>query len=92
MIGKGDVQQLIPQSLGHDVPGWMAQFFPGLGPDSVGRDYDDVAALALENVFNSPLEKREQLAGASRSAVFGDWQHAKEVRGVIAAVRGRVGA
>jgi hypothetical protein len=92
VIGKDDVQQLVPASLWHDVLGWMAQLFPGLGPDSVCRDYGDVAALALENVFEKPLEKLEQLAGASRSAVFGDWQHAKEVRGIIAGVRSRVGA
>ena len=92
ILAKEDVHKLVPAGLWHDVLGWMAQLFPGLGPDSVCRDYGDVPALALENVFDRPVEELERLVATSRSGVFVDWQHSKEIRGIISGVRSRLGA
>ena len=59
------------------------RLFPGLGPDSICRDFGDVPALALETVFNQPLETFEKLFLRSRSLIVLDWNLNREIHTAI---------
>ena len=75
--------QWIPPELWYDTLGLIIRLFPGLGPDSVCRDFGDVPALALETVFNQPLEALEKLLIRSRSLILIDWNLNREVHTAI---------
>ena len=47
------------------------------------RDFGDVPALALETVFNQPLEALEKLLIRSRSLILIDWNLNREVHTAI---------
>ena len=72
-----------PAELWHETLGTIVRLFPGLGPDSVCKDFGDVPSLALETVFNKPLEELEKLLVRSRSLLFIDWNANREVHSVI---------
>jgi hypothetical protein len=74
---------LLPMELWCDTLGLVASLFPGLGPDSVCKDFGDVPPLALETVFNRPLEEFEKLLVRSRSLIVTDWDSNQEIRGAI---------
>jgi hypothetical protein len=73
----------IPSELWYDTLGALIRLFPGIGPDSVCRDFGDVPALALETVFNQPLETLEKLLVRSRSLILIDWNLNREVHTAI---------
>jgi hypothetical protein len=75
--------QLMPPALWHDTLGLIASLFPGLGPDSVCRDFGDAPPLALETVFNRPLEELEKLLLRSRSLIVTDWSSNQEIHAAI---------
>jgi hypothetical protein len=75
--------RLLPQELWCDTLGAIVCLFPGVGPDSVCRDFGDVPALALETVFNRPLEALENLLVRSRSLILIDWSFNREVNTAI---------
>ena len=82
--------ELLPAELWHHTLAAMVCLFPGIGPDSYCKDYGDAPALALEVVFNKPLEEFEQLLIRSRSLVVIDWQANREVHSAIRDVLDRV--
>lgn len=75
--------QWIPPELWYETLGTIIRLFPGIGPDSVCRDFGDVPALALETVFNQPLEAWEKLLIQSRSLIVIDWNLNREVHSAI---------
>jgi hypothetical protein len=77
--------RLIPMELWCDTLGLLVSLFPGMGPDSVCRDFGDVPALALEAVFNRPLEDLEKLLVRSRSLIVIDWTYNQEIASAIQA-------
>ena len=77
--------QLMPAGLWHDTLAFIISLFPGLGPDSVCRDFGDVPPLALETVFNRPLEELEKLLLRSRSLIVTDWTSNQEIHAAIRA-------
>jgi hypothetical protein len=84
-LSPDEAFQLLPAELWYDTLGLILRLFPGAGPDSVCRDYGDVPALALETVFNQPLEDLEKLLIRSRSLILIDWNFNREIS---AAIRG----
>jgi len=75
--------QLLPRELWYDTLGVIVRLLPGAGPDSACRDYGDVPALALETVFNKPLEELDKLVVRSRSLILIDWNFNREINGAI---------
>jgi hypothetical protein len=67
----------------------IVRLFPGLGPDSHCRDFGDAPPLALETVFNKPLEDLEKLIVRSRSLIVIDWSANREVHSAIQGVLDR---
>lgn len=82
-IDAPEAFQWIPPELWYDTLGAIIRLFPGLGPDSFCRDFGDVPALALETVFNQPLETFEKLLVRSRSLILIDWNLNREVHTAI---------
>jgi len=75
--------ELLPPELWYHTLAAIVRLFPGIGPDSHCKDYGDAPALALEVVFNKPLEEFEQLLIRSRSLVIIDWKSNREVHSAI---------
>ena len=82
-IDAPEAFQWVPAELWYDTLGAVIRLFPGLGPDSVCRDFGDVPALALETVFNHPLETFEKLLLRSRSLIVIDWNLHREIHTAI---------
>jgi len=75
--------ELLPPEMWYHTLGTIIRFFPGIGPDSYCKDYGDAPALALEVIFNKPLEELEQLLIRSRSLIVIDWSANREVHSAI---------
>jgi hypothetical protein len=82
-MAAGQALQLMPVELWCDTLGLIVSMFPGVGPDSVCRDFGDVPPLALETVFNRPLEEMEKLVVRSRSLIVNDWSSNLEIHAAI---------
>ena len=74
---------IFPEDLWWDAIALIARLFPGVGPDSLCRDFGDAPPLALENVFSKPLAALEKLLVRSRSLLLVDWNYNREIRSVI---------
>jgi hypothetical protein len=75
--------RLIPTEVWCDTLALVVSLFPGMGPDSVCRDFGDVSSLALDMVFNRPLEELEKLLVRSRSLIVIDWNYNREIHDAI---------
>jgi hypothetical protein len=75
--------ELLPPEMWYHMLATIIRFFPGIGPDSYCKDYGDAPALALEVVFNKPLEELEGLLIRSRSLIVIDWSANREVHSAI---------
>lgn len=75
--------ELLPAELWYHTLAALVRFFPGLGPDSYCKDYGDAPSLALETIFNKPLEDLEELLVRSRSLIVIDWRANREVHSAI---------
>jgi len=75
--------ELLPAELWYHTLAILVRLFPGIGPDSYCKDYGDAPSLALEVVFNKPLEELEQLLIRSRSLIVIDWSANREVHSAI---------
>jgi hypothetical protein len=82
-VSPEEVYKIIPSDLWHSVLAAIVRMFPGLGPDSVCKDFGDAPALALESVFDVPLRELEQLLVRSRSLIVIDWTYNREVSSAI---------
>jgi hypothetical protein len=78
-----EVHKLVPAELWHSLLAVIVRMFPGLGPDSVCKDFGDAPALALESVFDAPLREFDQLLVRSRSLIVIDWTYNREVSSAI---------
>jgi hypothetical protein len=78
-----DAFELLPPEMWYHTLATIVSLFPGLGPDSYCKDYGDAPAMALEVVFNKPLEELERLLIRSRSLIIIDWSANREVHSAI---------
>jgi hypothetical protein len=78
-----EIYKIIPPELWHSLLAAIVRMFPGLGPDSVAKDFGDAPALALESVFDAPLAELEELLVRSRSLIVIDWTYNREVSAAI---------
>jgi len=82
-IEPKEAMELLPANLWYDTLGVIVSLFPGVGPDSICKDYGDVPSLALETIFNRPLEELERLLVRSRSLIVIDWRFNREIHSAI---------
>jgi len=74
---------IFPEDLWWDTIALITRLFPGLGQDSVCRDFGDAQPLALESVFADSLSMLENLLIRSKSLLLVDWNYNREIRSVI---------
>jgi hypothetical protein len=74
---------LFSPELWWETIGIILRLVPGLGPDSYCRDFGDASPLALERVFDAPIEALSDLSVRSRSLIAIDWNQNREIRSVI---------
>jgi hypothetical protein len=78
-----EIHKIVPAELWHSLLAVIVRMFPGMGPDSVCKDFGDAPALALESVFDAPLRELDQLLVRSRSLIVIDWTYNREVSSAI---------
>lgn len=81
--------ELLPQEMWYHTLAAIIRLFPGVGPDSHCKDFGDAPSLALEAVFNKPMEDFEKLMVRSRSLIVIDWSANREVHSAIRDLRDR---
>jgi hypothetical protein len=80
-------RDLIPPELWWTVIGFLIRLFPKLGPDSFCPDLGAAPPLALEQIFQEPIEQLALLQLRARSLLLLDWAANEEVLAAITLVR-----
>jgi hypothetical protein len=62
---------------------WLLRLFPGAGPSSFCKDFGDVTPLALETVFDVPMQELETLLLRLRSILAPSLSENEEILSVI---------
>jgi len=73
----------VPQSLWLDTLVWILRLFPGAGSLSYCKGFGDVSPLALETVYEQPIEDLERLCCRLRSIVAPSLASNEEIAQVI---------
>jgi hypothetical protein len=63
--------------------GWLLRLFPDTGSSSFCRDFGDVSPLALETVFDAPIQQLESLLLRQRSILAPSLSENEEISNVI---------
>jgi len=66
-----------------DAVAFLLRLFPGAGSQSFCKDLGDVSPLALETVFNRPIEELERMVLRLRSALLPSLSANEEIASVI---------
>jgi len=74
---------LIPADLWWDALGMIVRMFPGIGPDSLCRDFGDARGAGLAKVFDPVMNDLDSLLLRTRSLIVIDWRFNREVHAVI---------
>ena len=73
----------IPEPLWFDALAAIIRMLPGLGPDSVCRDYGDALPGGLHKVFDRSIADLSDLVLRSRSLIVADWHINLEINSII---------
>jgi len=73
----------IPETLWFDALAAIVRMLPGLGPDSVCRDYGDALPGGLHKVFDRSIADLSDLVLRSRSLIVADWHLNLEINSII---------
>lgn len=73
----------IPMDLWVDAIAVMLRLFPGVGPHSFCRSFGDVTPLALETVFDRPIQELESIQWRLRSVLWPSLSANEEIAGVL---------
>lgn len=82
-ITPQEALDLVPADLWYDTLGLLIRMMPGLGPDSMCRDFADAPIGGIHRIFAPPLEELERLLRRTRSLIVIDWRHNREICGVL---------
>jgi len=74
---------LVPAELWWDVLAMVVRMLPGVGPDSVCKDYSDFGGGGLQRVFEGVLADLQALLLRTRSLIVIDWRFNREIHAVI---------
>jgi hypothetical protein len=73
----------VPPTLWFGALAVILRMFPGIGPESICRDYGDGPPDAMHQVFDQTLEELQSLLVRTRSLIVIDWKHNREIHQVI---------
>jgi hypothetical protein len=66
-----------------EAVGLIFRLFPGVGPHSLCKSFGDVSPLALETVFDRPIQELENIAVRLRSALVPTLSANEEIASVL---------
>lgn len=74
---------LVPADLWFDTLGLLIRMLPGIGADSICRDFGDAPRGGLHKVFDPALAHLEKLLVRTRSLIVIDWRFNREIHAVL---------
>ena len=74
---------LIPPTLWWDTLAALVRMFPGMGPDSVCRDFGDAPPGGIHKALDVAVADLDALLVRSRSLIVVDWRSNREIHAVI---------
>lgn len=74
---------VVPPQLWWEVLGLLVRLFPGVGPDSLSRDYGDAPAGGIHKVYEQAMHTLDLLMLRTRSLIVIDWRFNREVHAVL---------
>jgi len=75
--------RVLPADLWREALGFVVRLFPGIGPDSICRDYGDAPDSALDRIFEEAINQLSVLLLRTRSLVVADWNQNLEIHDAI---------
>jgi hypothetical protein len=75
--------RVLPAEIWWETLGAVVRLFPGIGPDSICRDFGDAPVLALDRIFEETISQIRILLLRSRSLVVADWNQNLEIHDAI---------
>ncbi|HEX7193584.1 MAG TPA: hypothetical protein VF207_01345, partial [Chthoniobacterales bacterium] len=75
--------RVLPADLWWKTLGLVVRLFPGIGPDSICRDFGDAPDSALDHIFEEAINDINILLLRSRSLVVADWSQNLEIHDAI---------
>jgi len=82
-LTPAEAMDLIPAEVWFDVLALVVPLFPGIGPDSLARDYGDAPQGGIHKVFDPVVEALDDLVLRTRSLIVIDWRYNREVHAVV---------
>ena len=82
-MAPAEAFDLIPAEVWFDTLGAIVRVLPGIGPDSIAKDYGDAPPGGIHKVFDRVLEDLKALLVRTRSLIVIDWRYNREVHAVI---------
>jgi hypothetical protein len=82
-VSPAQARAAISTDLWIETIAWLLRLFPDTGPGSFCKDFGDVAPLALETVFDVPLQQLETLLLRLRSILAPSLSENEEILDVI---------
>ena len=76
----------LPPRLWWATLGFVLRLFPKLLPESYCKGYGDAPPLALETIFDLPIQELDALLLRWRAFLLGDWRQNQEVARVITSI------
>jgi hypothetical protein len=75
--------RVLPADLWWETLGVVVRLLPGVGPDSICRDFGDAPVSALDRIFEEAINQINILLLRSRSLVVADWNQNLEIHDAI---------
>lgn len=82
-IASDEAATLFPITLWWAALAMIVRMFPGLGPDSICRDYGDASQRGLHKVFDRTIAELQGLMLRTRSLIVPDWGSNYEIAATI---------
>jgi hypothetical protein len=74
---------MMPAEVWFDTLGLIVRMLPGIGPDSLARDYGDAPQGGIHKILDVPAKALDDLVLRTRSLIVIDWRFNREVHSVV---------
>jgi hypothetical protein len=74
---------MIPAEVWFETLGLIVRMLPGMGPDSLSRDYGDAQQGGIHKVLDAPARALDDLVLRTRSLIVIDWRFNREIHSVV---------
>ncbi len=82
-VTPGDAFDLVPSEVWWSTLAMILRMFPGVGPDSICRDFGDAQPGGIHKVFDQAIRDLDDLLIRTRSLIVIDWRFNREIHSVI---------